>query len=171
MRSSHEFTNGITNGAQWYVLQWRTFTFMSRYTRSAFVYKLKAKNIQIELENLSLSLSLKKNIYRYVLYGGMQDWNYLWTGDMEITVELSYDKWPRADALAGYWENNRHSLRAYLEQALNGVWGVVYDAQTGQPLRAGRVTVDSYYPVLVDPTNSDYYKYHIPYPIPFHSTL
>ncbi len=38
MRSSHEFTNGITNGAQWYVLQWRTFTFMSRHTRSAFVY-------------------------------------------------------------------------------------------------------------------------------------
>lgn len=46
----------------------------------------------------------------YVLYGGMQDWNYLWTGDMELTIELSYRKWPDASDLPGFWEANKNSL-------------------------------------------------------------
>ena len=49
----------------------------------------------------------------YILYGGMQDWNYVNTGDMEITVELSFTKYPSPNTLSVYWDDNRASLYAY----------------------------------------------------------
>jgi hypothetical protein len=53
----------------------------------------------------------------------MQDWNYLKTGDFEITIELSMDKWPSASALPGYWDQNREAMVAYLQQVHKGVKG------------------------------------------------
>eukprot|EP01097_Dermamoeba_algensis_P005605 TRINITY_DN355_c0_g1_i2.p1 TRINITY_DN355_c0_g1~~TRINITY_DN355_c0_g1_i2.p1 ORF type:complete len:255 (-),score=31.49 TRINITY_DN355_c0_g1_i2:346-1110(-) len=40
----------------------------------------------------------------YVLFGGMQDWNYNEIKDMELTIELSDEKWPPADTLQEFWE-------------------------------------------------------------------
>jgi hypothetical protein len=34
--------------------------------------------------------------YRYPIYGGMQDWNYIHGGCFELTLEISDVKWPRA---------------------------------------------------------------------------
>ena len=67
MRRSRTFANGITNGAQW-----------------------------------------------YVLYGGMQDWNYVHTNNMEVTLELSFRKYPSASRLDAYWAENRASMYAYM---------------------------------------------------------
>jgi len=33
---------------------------------------------------------------RYPLYGGMQDWNYIHAGCLELTLEVSDNKWPNA---------------------------------------------------------------------------
>jgi hypothetical protein len=40
----------------------------------------------------------------YVLYGGMQDWNYLHAGCFELTVELSDNKVPPKSQLDEFWE-------------------------------------------------------------------
>jgi len=52
----------------------------------------------------------------YVLYGGMQDWNYLHTDDFEITVEVSRVKMPDGALLDGYWEKNRLSLIKFMQK-------------------------------------------------------
>jgi hypothetical protein len=46
----------------------------------------------------------------------VQDWNYVSTSDMEITVEVSFDKYPPASQLASYCEDNRASLYNYVLQ-------------------------------------------------------
>ena len=51
----------------------------------------------------------------YILYGGMQDWNYLNTRDREITLEVSRVKCPPAAELNAFWEQNRGALMAYME--------------------------------------------------------
>jgi hypothetical protein len=34
--------------------------------------------------------------FRYPIYGGMQDWNYIHGGCFELTLEISDTKWPKA---------------------------------------------------------------------------
>lgn len=77
----------------------------------------------------------------YALFGGMQDWNYIWRGCMEITLELSYVKWPKASELDKFWNENKDSLINYLEQVNKGFRGIVRDSSTGDPIKSAVVTV------------------------------
>lgn len=87
MYNSPTFTNGITNGADWYSIR-----------------------------------------------GGMQDWNYVWEGCMEVTLELSTNKNPASAQIPLLWNDNRDALLAYIEQALTGVRGTV--SGNGAPVAA-----------------------------------
>lgn len=79
----------------------------------------------------------------YVLYGGMQDYAYLWHGTLHITVELSDEKWPAKETLISFWNDNRESMLAYLEQTKYRVWGVVTDCATKAPITVGTVIVEA----------------------------
>ena len=48
--------------------------------------------------------------------GGLQDWSYLKTGCLDITIELGCSKYPPASVLAGVWRANRRALVSYLAQ-------------------------------------------------------
>lgn len=48
--------------------------------------------------------------------GGMQDWNYMNTNCFEVTIELGCVKYPLADQLRLYWEQNRRSLLQFIHQ-------------------------------------------------------
>lgn len=56
----------------------------------------------------------------YPVYGGMQDWDYLAAGCMDITLELSERKWRPPGDLAALWEENRDALLALPMAALLG---------------------------------------------------
>lgn len=49
----------------------------------------------------------------YVLYGGMQDWTYIHTNNLEITLELSYPKHPIH--MDPYWNDNKLSMYKYMD--------------------------------------------------------
>ncbi len=100
----------------------------------------------------------------YILYGGMQDWNYLNTDSMEITVEVSYDKNPPATELDMYWADNRASLYNYVLQAARlGVRGRFSPASAGCTVRAARMSTDGSYAdidhtISADPATGAYYR-------------
>jgi hypothetical protein len=102
----------------------------------------------------------------YRATGTRQDFMTYWHGGRETTIELSLIKNPPADELPDYWEYNRRSLLAYLEQALCGVRGLVTDGD-GDPLDA-RVEV-AWYDVAedapwvrTDPEVGDYHRMLLP---------
>ncbi|TWT44282.1 Carboxypeptidase T precursor [Phycisphaerae bacterium RAS1] len=93
----------------------------------------------------------------YVIYGGMQDWAYVYMGGNEVTIELA-DSTPPASQIVTYWNNNRESMMAYLETALTGVRGVVTHRLTGQPLAATVTVVGRGHTVYTDPDVGDYHR-------------
>ncbi|MDK2972550.1 MAG: hypothetical protein PWP23_2305 [Candidatus Sumerlaeota bacterium] len=72
----------------------------------------------------------------YALYGGMQDWNFIWRGCMEITIELDAEKIPSTSRLPSLISENREPTLAFMEWVHRGVRGIVTDAATGTPIKA-----------------------------------
>ncbi|XP_070570379.1 carboxypeptidase D-like [Ptychodera flava] len=76
----------------------------------------------------------------YTLTGGMQDYNYVYHGCMELTFEVSCCKYPNESLLEDYWNQNKISMMKYLEQVHQGVKGLVLD-ENDNPLPRARVSV------------------------------
>ncbi len=98
----------------------------------------------------------------YVIYGGQQDWSYVWHGDNDITIEISNVKWPTADQLPAFWEANRESMLSYLERVQQGVRGIVTDAVTGAPVAATIHVAGIDHLTYTDPDRGDYHRMLLP---------
>jgi carboxypeptidase D len=102
--------------------------------------------------------------YWYAITGGMQDWNYRYDGDFQLTIELADYQWPDppASELATYWSQNRESMLTYIEWSLKGVRGIMNDAVSGQPIK-GAVRIEGYpHLVFSNPTLGDYHRLLLP---------
>jgi len=98
----------------------------------------------------------------YLIYGGMQDWNYVWQGCSEVTIELFDTKWPAYSQIAGLWNENRASMLAYMEAGLTGARGLVQDSVSGQPVNATVRVVGIDHDVFTDPDVGDYHRLLLP---------
>jgi carboxypeptidase M len=78
----------------------------------------------------------------YPLTGGMQDYNYIWHGCMEITLELSCCKYPPSSELAKFWEDNRNSMLQFIGEAHRGVKGFVKD-EAAVPIEGASMKIHS----------------------------
>ncbi|XP_022120692.2 carboxypeptidase D isoform X1 [Pieris rapae] len=97
----------------------------------------------------------------YTLAGGMQDWNYLHTNDMEITLELGCYKFPPASDLPSYWDDNREALIKFIEQIHYGVHGFVH-SHIGNALGNVTITVSGIRHNVRTATSGDYYRLLVP---------
>lgn len=72
----------------------------------------------------------------YTISGGRQDYMNYFQNCREITLELSNVKLLPENELDAHWDYNYRSLLNYIEQATYGFYGVVTDAETGDPINA-----------------------------------
>ncbi|XP_023938075.2 carboxypeptidase D isoform X2 [Bicyclus anynana] len=93
----------------------------------------------------------------YVLAGGMQDWNYLQSSDMELTLELGCYKFPPAEDLPTYWEDNREALLQYIEEVHKGVHGFVH-SHIGHPLPNTTISVSGIRHSVASAADGDYWR-------------
>lgn len=112
--ASETFENGITNGAEW-----------------------------------------------YVLYGGMQDYNYLWTNCFEITLEIGCQKFPLESTLPKYWDENRVSLMEFMKEVLKGVKGFIKDSNNN-PVANATINVEGINHEVKSASDGDYWRLLLP---------
>jgi len=96
----------------------------------------------------------------YVIHGGMQDWNYYWYADYDVTIELSNPSSPPPSQIAGYWDDNRESMLYLIDLSGKGLTGTVTDAVSGDPLAAeiNVSGIDMPTTVRCDPDHGNYVR-------------
>ena len=115
-----------------------------------------------QFDQYELSDTAKIGSLRYVLTGGMQDWNYLHTNDFEITLEVGCYKYPPHEQLTTYWDDNREALTAYLERVHTGIKGFVVSGEDGGLLGNATIEVEGvHHDVQAAPTG-DYFRLLLP---------
>ncbi|KAF8370770.1 egl-21 [Pristionchus pacificus] len=77
----------------------------------------------------------------YSVAGGMQDFNYLATNAMEITLELSCSKFPEGSQLPSLWEDNKKALVEFMWRIHSGIKGLVIDGESGEPVKEATVWI------------------------------
>ncbi|XP_037819947.1 carboxypeptidase D isoform X1 [Lucilia sericata] len=97
----------------------------------------------------------------YSVTGGMQDWNYVKAGVMELTLELGCDKFPMAHELPKYWQDNREPLLLFIEQVHNAIHGFVRSS-IGTPVTGAAITLDGAKHPTYSATYGDYWKLALP---------
>lgn len=55
----------------------------------------------------------------YEVNGGMQDWSIHYRNDLQVTIELSNDKWPDYSLIDDYYQQNRPALISFIERIEN----------------------------------------------------
>ncbi|KAF2881795.1 hypothetical protein ILUMI_24390 [Ignelater luminosus] len=77
----------------------------------------------------------------YSVIGGMQDYNYVAHGCMELTLEISCCKYPPANQLEPLWKANKDALLELIMQAHMGVTGIIYDRITGKGIKSATLQI------------------------------
>lgn len=72
----------------------------------------------------------------YMIGGGRQDYMNGYAQCRELTIECSNAYTPPASQLPSFWNYNKNSIFAFMNQCIYGIHGTVTDAANGQPLNA-----------------------------------
>ncbi len=114
-------------------------------------------NAHPNMESGGFSNGITNGAEWYAVFGGMQDWNYVWEENFEITLEQNNVKWPNASQLPGLWDDHREPMIAYIEAVHTGLRGIITN-QDNLPLNATIIVEGNSHTINNDPEHGDYYR-------------
>lgn len=98
----------------------------------------------------------------YMIGGGRQDYMNGYAQSRELTIECSNTKCPSASQMPNFWNINKNSLFAFMNQVLNGIHGTVVDAESKAPIGGATVTLtghdDQYSTVSTQLPGGDFHR-------------
>jgi FOG: PKD repeat len=141
LAQEHLFTMGANYHGGTEVMNYPWDTYQSHHADDAWWQYVSREYADLaHLQNSSYMSDYNNGITNgyawYTISGGRQDYMNYFAQCREITIECSNDKTPSASQLPNFWNYNKNSMLAYMEEALYGVHGVVTDSLTGEPLVA-----------------------------------
>ncbi|XP_055552245.1 adipocyte enhancer-binding protein 1 isoform X2 [Falco cherrug] len=89
--------------------------------------------------------------------GSMNDFSYLHTNCLELSIYLGCDKFPHESELQQEWENNKESLLTFMEQVHRGIKGLVTDQQ-GEPIANATIVVGGINHNIKTASGGDYWR-------------
>lgn len=89
--------------------------------------------------------------------GSMNDFSYLHTNCLELSMFLGCDKFPHQSELKQEWENNREAMLIFMEQVHRGIRGIVKD-QEGNAIANATVSVEGVNHDVTTGVSGDYWR-------------
>ncbi|KAM9743208.1 inactive carboxypeptidase-like protein X2 isoform 2-T2 [Menidia menidia] len=89
--------------------------------------------------------------------GSMNDFSYLHTNCLELSVFLGCDKFPHRSELAQEWEKNREAMLTFMEQVHRGIRGIVKDQQ-GNAIANATISVEGINHDVTTAPTGDYWR-------------
>ncbi|KAM9078397.1 adipocyte enhancer-binding protein 1 [Megaptera novaeangliae] len=89
--------------------------------------------------------------------GTVNDFSYLHTNCLELSIYLGCDKFPHESELPREWENNKEALLTFMEQVHRGIKGVVTDEQ-GIPIANATISVSGINHGVKTASGGDYWR-------------
>ncbi|XP_022448779.1 adipocyte enhancer-binding protein 1 [Delphinapterus leucas] len=89
--------------------------------------------------------------------GTINDFSYLHTNCLELSIYLGCDKFPHESELPREWENNKEALLTFMEQVHRGIKGVVMDEQ-GIPIANATISVSGINHGVKTASGGDYWR-------------
>lgn len=77
----------------------------------------------------------------YMIGGGRQDYMNGYAQCRELTIECSNTKCPSATQMPSFWNINKNSIFAFVNQCLNGIHGTVVDAVSKAPIAGATINI------------------------------
>lgn len=103
-------------------------------------------------EEFAKSKGITNGARWYPIYGSMQDWNYIVGDCMELTLEVSMNKWPDAALLPELFEDNLPAMLEFVQRsAVEGFSGIVFGIHTNNR-KAGKQNLPIPASVTVQPS-------------------
>ena len=135
------------------------------YTPDHALFKNLSKDYVSNHKNFSTSSSFPEGITNgaewYIIRGGMQDFNYMFSNDFEITLEISRRKNPRKEQLPEFWDKNKKSLVQFLKNVHIGVKGLVSDGK-GNPVANAKIQVEGNSNIITTSDRGEYWRLLLP---------
>ena len=97
----------------------------------------------------------------YVVKGGMQDYNYLHSNCLELTIEMSCIKFPVHSTLQSYWDSNKVSLLTFMSQVHSGIKGFIR-SDSGAGIGHATIAVSGINHNIISASDGDYWRLVVP---------
>ena len=97
----------------------------------------------------------------YIVKGGMQDYNYVHSNCLELTIEMSCIKFPAQSKLKSYWDAHKVSLLTFMAQVHTGFKGVVRNV-LGAGIGHATISVSGIRHNISSAIDGDYWRLVVP---------
>ncbi|XP_062366464.1 adipocyte enhancer-binding protein 1 [Cinclus cinclus] len=108
-------------------------------------------------QDVTDGMGIVQGAKRHPRAGSMNDFSYLHTNCLELSIYLGCDKFPHESELQQEWENNKESLLTFMEQIHRGIKGVVTDQQ-GEPIANATIVVGGINHNVRTASGGDYWR-------------
>jgi len=99
----------------------------------------------------------------YETHGDLNDYSEGIDSDIDWTIEIADQFTPPPSELYSIWMENRDAMLQFIKRAGQGVYGFVFDSETGDTIKNAIITVEEIgWPVFTDPVSGDYVKVLLP---------
>lgn len=97
----------------------------------------------------------------YIVKGGMQDYNYVHSNCLELTIEMSCVKFPAQSKLKSYWDSHKISLLTFMSQVHTGFKGVIRN-DVGAGISQAIISVSGIRHNISSAIDGDYWRLVVP---------